>query len=79
MPRCIGWRRTLRTSMKPGDLRVGLSYTWMGDKTPFMIFEVRDNKYTVQPIVLILLSNGRISNDTYDYIKNHTVPIEKKL
>lgn len=44
-----------------------------------MIFEVRDNKYTVQPIVLILLSNGRISNDTYDYIKNHTVPIEKKL
>ena len=67
------------TSMKPGDLRVGMPHTWMGDKTPFMIVDVENIKYTVQPIVFILLSNGRLSNDTYDYIKNHTVPIEKKL
>lgn len=65
--------------MKPGDLRAGLSHTWMGDKTPFMIVDVKDDRYFSQPIVLILLSNGRLSRDTYDYIKNHTVPIEEKL
>ena len=64
--------------MKPGDLRVGNSYTWLKNKT-LMIVDVKDDAYEVQPIVVFLLSDGRLSRDTYDYIKHHTVPLEKTL
>ena len=71
------------TSMKPGDLRVGLSYTRMGDKTPFMIVDVENDFYAgrhpspLSRMVLILLSDGRVLKDTVGFIKYHTVPIEK--
>jgi len=81
-----GWRETLSQStdkrmngqMQSGDLRIGKTNSWIGERV-ILVARVENTKYHPERIVDILLSDGRLSRDTYHYINTYTVPIEDKL